>query len=247
MPRTWLGKSTLAACQALGIALVRRPTGGRAVLHEQDVTYSVVLPIGLGGTTLAADYCRIGTALATALQGLGLPVSLARRHGAPPRTAAAACFAALSRYEIGVAGKKLVGSAQKRLQRTLLQHGSIPLWLDRERLLRCLRVADPRRAAAEAAATMTAVNELAPAPVAPAALHAALRQGFAATFGVDFTPASPTPQEWALAHYLRQTKYATAAWNLEGPVAWRRLASAAGVDATTSNRVLTVATPAGNV
>src|SRR5713101_8801594 len=177
----------LAACQAQGVAVVRRPTGGRAVLHDQEVTYSVVMPLlAEGPSTITEHYRRIGLALAAALQSLGIPVHLARPQvrAAPVRTPASpACFAALSRYELSAAGKKIVGSAQKRAQRALLQHGSIPLWMDRQRLFQCLRVPPERRAALvqEAYTTMGAVNEIASTPVTLAALHEALRQGFGAT------------------------------------------------------------------
>jgi lipoate-protein ligase A len=101
----------LIACHTQGVAVVRRPTGGRAVLHDQEVTYSVVMPLTLvdGPHTITEHYRRIVMALATALQALGLPVQLARPQvRATPTHAPAspACFAALSRYELSVAGKK---------------------------------------------------------------------------------------------------------------------------------------------
>ena len=130
------------------------------------------MPLALddGPHTITEHYRRIGTALAAALQALGLPVHLARPQvrTAPTRAPASpACFAALSRYELHVAGKKMVGSAQKRAQRALLQHGSIPLWMDRQRLFQCLRVPPEHRAALVQAAyaTMGAVNEVAARPV----------------------------------------------------------------------------------
>ena len=218
----------LAACQAQGVAVVRRPTGGRAVLHDQEVTYSVVMPLALddGPHTVTEHYRRIGMALAAALQALGLPVQLARPQvrTAPTRAPASpACFAALSRYELSVAGKKMVGSAQKRAQHALLQHGSIPLWMDRQRLFQCLRVPPEHRAALVQAAytIMGAVNEVAEQPVSLAALHAALRQGFRTTFGVELIDMPISPEEWRLAQHLRATKYATDAWNLDGAAAWR--------------------------
>ncbi len=218
----------LAVCHAQGVAVVRRPTGGRAVLHDQEVTYSVVMPLALddGPHTITEHYRRIGMALAAALQALGLPVHLARPQvrTAPTRAPASpACFAALSRYELSVAGKKMVGSAQKHAQRALLQHGSIPLWMDRQRLFQCLRVLPEHRAALVQAAytTMGAVNEVAEQPVSLAALHAALRQGFRTTFGVELIDMPISPEEWRLAQHLRTTKYATDAWNLDGAAAWR--------------------------
>jgi lipoate-protein ligase A len=218
----------LAACHAQGVAVIRRPTGGRAVLHDQEVTYSVVMPVTLadGPHTITEHYRRIGMALAVALQALGLPVQLARPQvrATPTRDPASpACFAALSRYELSVAGKKMVGSAQKRAQRALLQHGSIPLWMDRQRLFQCLRVPPEDRAALVQAAyaTMGAVNEVAASPVSLAVLHAALRQGFGVTFGVELVDMPISPEEWRLAQHLRATKYVTDAWNLDGAAAWR--------------------------
>ena len=83
----------------------------------------------------------------------------------------------------------MVGSAQKRAQRALLQHGSIPLWMDRQRLFQCLQVPPEQRAALVQAAytTMGAGTEVAAQPVAPAALHAALRQGFGVAFGENWS------------------------------------------------------------
>jgi lipoyl(octanoyl) transferase len=219
----------LAACQAQGVAVVRRPTGGRAVLHDQEVTYSVVMPLALDDAphSITEHYRRIGMALAAALQALGLPVHLARPQvrATPTRAPASpACFAALSRYELSVAGKKIVGSAQKHAQRALLQHGSIPLWMDRQRLFQCLRVPPEHRAALVQAAytTMGAVNEVAETPVSSAALHAALRQGFHTTFGVELIDMPVSPEEWRLAQHLCATKYATNAGNLDGAAAWRQ-------------------------
>jgi lipoate-protein ligase A len=218
----------LAACQQHGVAMIRRPTGGRAVLHDQEVTYSVVLPTTLSHrpATLTEDYRLIGTALAAALQRLGLPVHLerSRRRPHPRRSAASpACFAALARYELSVAGKKLVGSAQKRLQGSLLQHGSIPFHIDRHRLFQCLHVPPESRAelVQEAYTTMIAVHEIATTPVSAGALHDALREGFATAFGVELSDLPMLPEECRLATELRTTKYATSVWNLEGAAAWR--------------------------
>jgi len=226
----------LATCQSQGIAVVRRPTGGRAVLHDQEVTYSVVMPLLLvdGPSTITEHYRRIGMALAMALQSLGVPVHLARpqvRVAFSRALASPACFAALSRYELSAAGKKIVGSAQKRAQRALLQHGAIPLWLDRQRLFECFRVPPERRQALVQAAytTMGAVNEVAPAPVALSAVQNALRQSFSVTFGVELVEAPISPEEWRLAQHLQATKYATDAWNLDGAAAWRQRQPVASV------------------
>ena len=140
----------VAACRQHGVTLVRRPTGGRAVLHDQEATYSVVMPLRLADreASITEHYHRIGVALAAALRHAGLAVRLERPSvlAAAPRSASPACFAAMSRYELSATGRKLVGSAQKRGRRSLLQHGSIPLSMDRQRLFACLRVPADRRA-----------------------------------------------------------------------------------------------------
>jgi lipoate-protein ligase A len=123
-----------ARLRAREVDWVRRPTGGRAVYHgrpEEELTYSVVAPVGeawIGG--LADSYRRIHAAIAAALRDLGAQVELV-----PPRlpvaairpTSLRACFAATVPWEIAAGGRKLVGSAQRRSRRALLQHGSIPL------------------------------------------------------------------------------------------------------------------------
>jgi lipoyl(octanoyl) transferase len=109
-----------------GIAVVRRPTGGRAVWHEHEVTYAVAAPIALFGT-LAESYRAIHLRLAAALRTLGVPADLAPAGRTPGRLSAGACFASPVGGEITVGGRKLVGSAQVRRGSAFLQHGSILL------------------------------------------------------------------------------------------------------------------------
>jgi lipoyl(octanoyl) transferase len=216
------------ACHRYGIEIVRRPTGGRAVLHDDEVTYSVVMPITSpdGTRTLTEHYHLIGLALAESFTHLGLAVCLARpqRSVSARQAPSPACFAALSRYELSVSGKKLVGSAQKRGQYALLQHGSIPLSLDRQRLFQCLRVPPEQHDALvqEAYATMIAVHEAATTPIAITDIHAALRHGFAATLAAPMIEGELRPEEWQMACKLYTTKYASTVWNHDGPAAWRQ-------------------------
>ena len=109
------------------VPIVRRPTGGRAVWHEHEVTYAVAAPIALFGS-LRSAYCEIHTRLARALRSLGVDAVLAAAHP-PIRPSAhpASCFSAPVGGEILVIGRKLVGSAQVRRGDAFLQHGSILL------------------------------------------------------------------------------------------------------------------------
>ena len=109
----------------LGYDFVRRPTGGRAVLHDQELTYAVVVPARAFGGVRAA-YRRINQALAAALRSLGAGVGLAEGE-APLPLDSGPCFQSPAPGEIVADGRKLVGSAQAKIGKALLQHGSLLL------------------------------------------------------------------------------------------------------------------------
>lgn len=121
-----LARYDRAAIEQRGWDVVRRPTGGRAVWHEDEVTYAVAAPIAAFGS-LHASYCAIHDLLAAALRTLGLPAQLAPTVGRPMGLGAGACFASPVGGEVIVHGRKVVGSAQVRLESAFLQHGSILL------------------------------------------------------------------------------------------------------------------------
>lgn len=114
-----------ALIERRGIAVVRRPTGGRAVWHEHEVTYAVAAPIALFGS-LRESYCVIHERLAAALRSLGVDATLAARRTAEPRLTGP-CFASPVGGEVLANGRKVIGSAQVRHGSALLQHGSILL------------------------------------------------------------------------------------------------------------------------
>jgi lipoyl(octanoyl) transferase len=109
-----------------GWDVVRRPTGGRAVWHEHEVTYAVAAPIAAFGS-LQQSYCAIHERLAAALRTLGVPAQLAAKNGRAVSLGAGACFASPVGGEVTVHGRKVVGSAQVRSGSAFLQHGSILL------------------------------------------------------------------------------------------------------------------------
>lgn len=121
-----------AAAEEMGVRFVRRPTGGRAVLHDEELTYAVAVPVKVLGTP-RETFAAISRALARGLVTLGLSVDI--REDAPAvGLAAGACFDIPSIGEITVGGRKLVGSAQARIGSALLQHGSILLDGDQSRI-----------------------------------------------------------------------------------------------------------------
>jgi len=125
--------------RAHGWGLVRRPTGGRAILHGDELTYSVALPIDhdLAQGTVIDSYRRISGALLTALQGLGF-APRSERQEKPSGGRGPVCFEVPSHYEITVEGRKLIGSAQVRRKDGLLQHGTLPLYGDVGRIVDAL-------------------------------------------------------------------------------------------------------------
>lgn len=124
-----LARYDRAAIERLGLDVVRRPTGGRAVWHEQELTYAVAAPIAAFGS-LRESYFEIHTRLAAALRDLGVPATLAPPPQRPIVRLAdrpASCFAAPVGGEVLAGGRKVIGSAQVRLGVAFLQHGSILL------------------------------------------------------------------------------------------------------------------------
>ncbi len=117
----------VAAIRAAGYDVVRRPTGGRALLHGPEVTYSVVLPLARPVSWRVA-YDAVNARLADALRRLGVPVESIAESAAPPvGPEGPACFAAPAAGELAVAGRKVAGSAVWRSPAAYLQHGAILL------------------------------------------------------------------------------------------------------------------------
>lgn len=132
-------------CRTEGVPIVRRPTGGRAVFHDRsELTYSVVSngPPLLGSGGILETYRRIAEILQRGLHGIGVETRL-ERTGMPSRRGPVSalrqpCFASVSRYELLSGSRKIAGSAQCRLRRAVLQHGSIPVEIDYPRMSRIL-------------------------------------------------------------------------------------------------------------
>jgi len=137
----------LAKTSAAGIDVVCRPTGGRAILHSNELTYSVTMRVK--GKNILTVYDEISRALVAGLEHLGADVSIEKSQPHFPSlykaTSAVACFSSTGRYEIKWNGKKLVGSAQRRYatpdgEEVVLQHGSILLGSDHKRMVDFLRL-----------------------------------------------------------------------------------------------------------
>jgi lipoate-protein ligase A len=126
------GRFVPDALERAKVGAVRRPTGGRVLMHDREVTYSVTAPAP-ENERLKESYRRINAILLAALGRLGVHVTEAPAS-APRRPGGAACFAEPSEGELVVDGRKLVGSAQLRERGALLQHGSILIDDDQPRI-----------------------------------------------------------------------------------------------------------------
>lgn len=181
------------ACARLGVDVVKRPTGGRALLHGADVTYAVAMarPAGRDGTVLAL-YERLAAALVDALARLGVDATVG--HGEGP--SGPACFAAAQGADLRVAGRKVCGSAQLQRDGAVLQHGSLrcaPMPVSETDLLR-FDDETARTAARErlAASTVTLAELGAPHDARPVA--DALACGFARTLDVEWRSTDHDPE-----------------------------------------------------
>jgi lipoate-protein ligase A len=126
----------LARCLALGIPVVQRPTGGRALLHDEELTYSLVAPIPHPRfpANLRDSFCVVSKALILSLAQLGIcDAKITKPERASTNGRSPSCFSTLNHHEITVKNKKLIGSAQRRTSRSFLQQGS--LWIDCDREL----------------------------------------------------------------------------------------------------------------
>ena len=203
---------------AEGIGLVRRPTGGVAVLHEFERTYSVVGALGTppfsGG--VIATYRAIAEALRRALARLGVAAHPVEPARGAPRDATAACFERIGAWELVVNGRKLVGSAQARRRGSFLQHGAIPWRSDPSRLARVLGAPiDASRFIDLETARGSAVD--------PAALDRACVSGFEEAFGVELRAGTLTASEELRSAELRCWKYDSMAWTCGGRLGAREV------------------------
>ncbi|MBL8099666.1 MAG: lipoate--protein ligase family protein [Anaerolineales bacterium] len=201
-----------------GWEVVRRLTGGRAILHTDELTYSVTgsehEEILSGG--VLESYNRLSKALLYAVQSLSLPVKVQEeKHTTASQNLNPVCFEVPSSYEITVNGKKLIGSAQARKKEGVLQHGSLPLTGDLTRICDAL-VFENESAQQEAKdrllARATTVETVLGVEISWETAAQALVKGFEAVLGIQFEDAELSQSEIQRANELVQEKYAHSSW-----------------------------------
>ncbi|WP_371374573.1 biotin/lipoate A/B protein ligase family protein [Sporomusa aerivorans] len=213
----------ISACQRRGIAVVRRLTGGRAVLHDHEFTYSIVVSEKqpLIPPTITASYRFFCQGLLAGLETLGIAaemsVPVAAYGQSKRRPASAACFDAPSHYEITHHGRKLIGSAQVRKDGVILQHGSLLLRFVPGQVASLLNLpSDEARdlVAGMLARRATSLYDAARREVSWQEACKAMQAAFGPALGVELEPDGLCAEEQASVRELAAAKYSQDSWNL---------------------------------
>ncbi|GEK33895.1 lipoate--protein ligase family protein [Kurthia sibirica] len=205
------------------IGFVRRPTGGRAVLHEHELTYSIIVSEHYPNMpkTVTEAYRVLSEGLLKGFENLGLeayfsvPKSTEQLEDLT-KPKSAVCFDASSWYELVVEGKKVAGSAQTRQEGVILQHGAILIDLDQEKLLSLFKFASPEakvRMAKKLPEKAVAINSLTTKMIDVAMCIEAFHTGFQEALAIELVEYNLTAQQEDFVQNLALTKYKTDEWN----------------------------------
>ncbi|WP_456274071.1 lipoate--protein ligase family protein [Bacillus sp. AK031] len=208
-----------------GLGFVRRPTGGRGVLHEHELTYSVIVSEDHPEMpkTVTEAYRVISEGILQGFRSLGLEA-----YFAVPRTEeekqglknprSAVCFDAPSWYELVVEGRKVAGSAQTRQKGVILQHGSILLDLDEDKLFSLFKYPNDRvkeRMQRAFKSKAVAMNEISKEKVTLEMAKAAFKEGFEQGLGIELEPYDLSEEETQYVVELAQKRYKSDEWNFK--------------------------------
>jgi len=219
-------------CKNLGIDIVRRPTGGKAVLHDKELTYSFIIKENhpLVNHSILETYKKISGGMIRGLSYLGIIAELVplreKLKGAPlPKREESKihhsdfksiCFSVPSQYEVQVEGKKIVGSAQVRKKEIVLQHGSLLIELEKDKLFSVFNFPSAQiRERLKTRFKATSLEEILKRKINFSELSEILPRGFEEEFGVKLTEGKITEQEEKISKELFENKYSTYEWNYE--------------------------------
>jgi len=220
------------ACRNSGIDIVRRPTGGKAVLHDRELTYSFVIGEGhaLINSSILKTYKKISRALILALEPLEIHADLVPLREKSDKdyvkniardsfSFKSNCFSAPSQYEVQVDGKKIIGSAQVRKRGVVLQHGSLLMEIDREKWFSVFNY--PSEKILNKVKTRfkaTSIEEIIKEKISFSKLSNLLPKGFEKEFHVQLIDGKLTEFEENLSRQLFETKYSSTEWNFKKAV-----------------------------
>jgi len=224
-------------CQDIGIDIVRRPTGGKAVLHDQELTYSFIIKENdpLVNNSILETYKKISGGIIRGLSYLGIKAELvplrgklenhllgrsdkARIHHLDFKSI---CFSIPSQYEVQVEGKKMVGSAQVRKGGVVLQHGSLLIKLEKDKLFSVFNFPSVQiREKLKSKFKATSLEEILKRKIDFSELSNILPRGFEEEFGVRLVESKLTEPEEKIFQDLLENKYLTYEWNYKWNYKW---------------------------
>ncbi|WP_427137032.1 lipoate--protein ligase family protein [Psychrobacillus psychrodurans] len=213
------------AVKRLGLGFVRRPTGGRGVLHEHELTYSVIVTESYPSmpATVTEAYRVISEGLLLGFQNLGLNAYFSipntdKQKENLKKPKSAVCFDAPSWYELVVEGKKVAGSAQTRQKGVILQHGAILLDLDEDKLIETFKfTSDEVRNRVRKGLSQKAVsiNKIISKPVTIEECKVAFKKGFADALEIELVEYTLTEEQQNYVKELEATRYDNDEWNFK--------------------------------
>ncbi len=207
----------LARLEVRGWEIVRRATGGRAILHTDELTYSVIAPTDeprVEGSVLES-YNRLAGALLRAVKSLDVPVEMKEGKVNDNSIPNPVCFEVPSTYEITAGGKKLIGSAQARRKEGVLQHGSLPLSGDLTRICQALKFeseAARENAVKRLLERATTVESVLGRRISWERAAQAFVEAFEAQLGLKFERGALSESESKRAEELAREKYDHPSW-----------------------------------
>jgi len=209
------------SCRNLGIDIVRRPTGGKAVLHDKELTYSFTIRENhpLVNNSILETYKKISGGIIKGLFYLGVTadlVPLRERSKIHHSDLKSICFSVPSQYEVQVEGKKIVGSAQVRKREIVLQHGSLLIELEKDKLFSVFNFPSTQiRERLKTKFNATSLEEILKRKITFSELSAILPRGFEEEFGVKLLEGKITEEEEKISQELLENKYLTYEWNYQ--------------------------------
>ena len=220
------------ACKNLGIDIVRRPTGGKAVLHDKELTYSFIIGEShpLVNDSILETYKKISGGIIRGLSYLRITAELVplrekfkssylgneSKSKISHSDIKSICFSVPSQYEVQVEGKKIVGSAQVRKKEIVLQHGSLLIELEKDKLFSVFNFPSAQiRERLKTRFKATSLEEILKRKINFSELSEILPRGFEEEFGVKLTEGKLTEREEKISKELLENKYLTYEWNYE--------------------------------
>lgn len=198
----------VAFCLKNNLPIVRRPTGGRAILHGDELTYSFSSTnTGSFSGTLRESYSIIGNAFFTAFRMMGLDVDMMRkRQRGDVLTRSPNCFNSTSLGEISLKGIKIIGSAQRRWSQGFLQQGSIPYSVEEPTMRRVFRILHDHPIEMKGLRAFLELDDV--------EIKETIADAFERIFNVNLVPSHLSEREVLLAETLLEQKYRSSEWNL---------------------------------